>query len=966
MQRRALRKLSHENSCGNSEFYTNTPSDSEQEEKDTHSASLAIKNSKSTAIPMHDSKLTATVSQEKKSTTTTGQENQSTTTTGLENQSTSQDNQSISGEDSQSQSVSRQDSSHSGVILRRGNRTINKQGSQSGAISRLNSTSSVSRSTSVRSSHPSLDQEEEISPEKRVLMRRELVQELVTTEHEYIHDLESMMQVASITSNQARQSGVDLAALLGNLKDVITASKLLLKALQRVAYESDEKLSIGAVFVAEAEKLCDVYKKYCAHHTTVVEPLISQYQAVSVNNRYLELVLEELQQHKIQLLDMRSVLIKPVQRILKYPLFLDRLTSFTSEDHPDYKCLLEAKQSVANVATMVNTHTKRMDMIKKYGHQGNESQHLMQRLSFHSIAKKRSRVKTLLTASLGLSTLTEDARMTALEADFRSILSSVKELKQRAQTLLSCVKEKHRAELTLVEGLAGVLHAEKNANNANVLNALEHSRTVAREICNNVLSAFDSTLVVSVINPLSEVSSLTVTTDRLLTKRQHKLLDYDAIQHKMDKNRDPSRTRMIEEDLLKAKSDYDALNDQLLDELPSFNSAASTILFNAFVAYISAKTALQGRLAKKFFALKQDVGNSLDMSSQRRLSACHLISQIDFVPKNHFSCLKEDTPSPIRRKKSSAADNQQTTLRRQTNNNRQTVLSKYRSRPELLFRVTEDHMSAEPLQLCAPKGTIVALLKNKDPSGSTLRWYVDDGEQKGFIKSAVLLPYQAPPSSTMNPTSFTMNPTSSTMPPPVAPHRPSRPSTLMPTAPPSIPSNPPSIPSNPPKYEDIFPEIHSVPVVPSVRSKDSNMASSSAFASSASNPRNVEEKVHGSSSTTQEQEDLPTDMYAKVENVYEEIDEDSGANNVYEDIDDADGHMDEEEAEDAEFFYALYKFGGDGANHQLSLYEGQVVMLLQGACQGAHQLPSAQQWHFVENREGEQGYVPASYLAKYS
>ena len=49
----------------------------------------------------------------------------------------------------------------------------------------------------------------------------------------------------------------------------------------------------------------------------------------------------------------------------------------------------------------------------------------------------------------------------------------------------------------------------------------------------------------SVLTPLNTVLELTATTDRLILKREHKMLDYDRAQLRMDKNRDPSRTRIV-------------------------------------------------------------------------------------------------------------------------------------------------------------------------------------------------------------------------------------------------------------------------------------------------------------------------------------------------------------------------------------------------------------------------------------
>lgn len=52
-------------------------------------------------------------------------------------------------------------------------------------------------------------------------MRRVVVQEIVTTEHEYIHDLEALMQVVQLApSRPGGLQGVHLPSLLGNIAEV--------------------------------------------------------------------------------------------------------------------------------------------------------------------------------------------------------------------------------------------------------------------------------------------------------------------------------------------------------------------------------------------------------------------------------------------------------------------------------------------------------------------------------------------------------------------------------------------------------------------------------------------------------------------------------------------------------------------------------------------------------------------------
>lgn len=49
--------------------------------------------------------------------------------------------------------------------------------------------------------------------------------------------------------------------------------------------------------------------------------------------------------------DLASVLIKPVQRILKYPLLINELEKATEDSHPDKQLLLQAMDNMSRVCT---------------------------------------------------------------------------------------------------------------------------------------------------------------------------------------------------------------------------------------------------------------------------------------------------------------------------------------------------------------------------------------------------------------------------------------------------------------------------------------------------------------------------------------------------------------------------------------------------------------------------------------
>lgn len=66
------------------------------------------------------------------------------------------------------------------------------------------------------------------------------------------------------------------------------------------------------------------------------------------------------------LLNMGSLLIKPVQRIMKYPLLLGELWQATPDDHPDHRPLQEAFTAAKIINININEFKRRKDIGKVY------------------------------------------------------------------------------------------------------------------------------------------------------------------------------------------------------------------------------------------------------------------------------------------------------------------------------------------------------------------------------------------------------------------------------------------------------------------------------------------------------------------------------------------------------------------------------------------------------------------------
>ena len=65
---------------------------------------------------------------------------------------------------------------------------------------------------------------------------------------------------------------------------------------------------------------------------------------------------------EIQAWDLQSLLIKPVQRVLKYPLLLDKLVEATSSKHDDRVSVMNARVTMGQVAQDINEVKRRKDI----------------------------------------------------------------------------------------------------------------------------------------------------------------------------------------------------------------------------------------------------------------------------------------------------------------------------------------------------------------------------------------------------------------------------------------------------------------------------------------------------------------------------------------------------------------------------------------------------------------------------
>uniref|UniRef100_A0A673WKN7 TIAM Rac1 associated GEF 1 n=1 Tax=Salmo trutta TaxID=8032 RepID=A0A673WKN7_SALTR len=195
---------------------------------------------------------------------------------------------------------------------------------------------------------------------------RKVICELVETERAYVKDLNCLIgRYLTPLQKETCLTQDELDILVGNLPEMVEFQVEFLKTLEdgtRLVPDL-EKLesvdqfkkilfSLGGSFLYYADRF-KIYSAFCASHTKVPKVLVK-----AKTDADFKAFLEERnpkQQHSSTL---ESYLIKPIQRVLKYPLLLRELYSLTDPDSEEHYHLNVAMKAMNKVASHINEMQK--------------------------------------------------------------------------------------------------------------------------------------------------------------------------------------------------------------------------------------------------------------------------------------------------------------------------------------------------------------------------------------------------------------------------------------------------------------------------------------------------------------------------------------------------------------------------------------------------------------------------------
>ncbi|KAJ1731594.1 Guanine nucleotide exchange factor for Cdc42p [Coemansia biformis] len=177
--------------------------------------------------------------------------------------------------------------------------------------------------------------------------RERVVKEFVETERKYVHDLEQLQAYMDELLRKSIICSDSIRFIFANLNSIVDFQRRFLIGIEANASQLPEDQHFGALFINMKEGFM-VYEPYCANYTRASNLCITEEEALKALAHIIEPHYE-----------LPSMLIKPVQRICKYPMMMEELTKFYDKSSPIYTELRDGIAAINSIVVQVNEAKRR-------------------------------------------------------------------------------------------------------------------------------------------------------------------------------------------------------------------------------------------------------------------------------------------------------------------------------------------------------------------------------------------------------------------------------------------------------------------------------------------------------------------------------------------------------------------------------------------------------------------------------
>lgn len=431
------------------------------------------------------------------------------------------------------------------------------------------------------------------SPEqKRLQRRRHIIRELLDTEYSYHQDLKIIEDIYKATVSEL-VTPEDKKTLFGNCDDIERFSLKFYDQLRKAAVpvyapskgvrwgnrrgsmsttqsdatgpgsvlssdavdeERDRTTFVGKIFLDNLQRMEMLYGAYLKNHDAANQRLSSLQ-----SNPTVKCWLEECHNNASDITsawDLDSLLVKPTQRVSKYPLILQQLLETTPTEHPDHEPLKAASKDSVAMLTRINEAKKRADLVEQMI-SGKRRETDMR----SGLAKAFGRRTERLKERVGINEAFQDPDFDALAQQFGGhyirLQISMRDVQDYVNRVDKAVEQVNNYAAAL-ELFTDVLPSSL----PEIESKWRRYGQTIRELTAVSLVTHKFDIHRRVIAPMITLIKIHVYPQAAIHKRKKRVVDYARCKSIEKRGEKPDKKT------LEASEMYEALNDQLKIELP--------------------------------------------------------------------------------------------------------------------------------------------------------------------------------------------------------------------------------------------------------------------------------------------------------------------------------------------------------------------------------------------------------------
>lgn len=465
--------------------------------------------------------------------------------------------------------------------------------------------------------------------QKRLQKRRHVIMELLNTENSYHQDLKIIEDIYKATVDDF-VSAEDKKTLFGNCDEIERFSLRFFDDLRKAVTsiyqpskgtrwhgkrgsisttqsdgtntstdsiddEKDRGTTIGKCFLENLNYMELIYGSYLKNHDAANQRL-----SALQSNPTVKCWLDECHNNASDITsawDLDSLLVKPTQRVSKYPLMLQQLLDCTPTDHPDHDALKAASKDSIAMLTRINEAKKRADLVEQMIGRGKGKESDVRT----GLAKAFGRRTEKIRERVGINEAFQDADFDALAHKFGGHYIRLQICMRDVQDY---VTQATRA-VEQISNFASALEAYGDVSHGSLPEIASKWRRYGhaiRDLTAVALAEHKATLHKRVVTPMVACIKMHENPQAAIAKRKKRIVDYARCKSIEKKGEKPDKKTAEAADM------YVALNDQLKLELPKLYELTGSLVRACLNCFLDIQLTWQDTWQKKLLPLIDDAG----------------------------------------------------------------------------------------------------------------------------------------------------------------------------------------------------------------------------------------------------------------------------------------------------------------------------------------------------------------------